>query len=133
MCQINPQTILKNEILIPCKFTMQQQVGIDLTIQEEIILPEGKSKNVLLNEKLRLPENVYAMLYGRSSFNREGVLIRGSVYDNGYKGQIGCTVYNMSGRQIKFGRNKRIAQMLFFKADAASEYNGQWQGEHLKK
>jgi len=129
--QLNPRKIIDDKILKIHKHTKVQQVGIDLTVSEFIELPQGHAYNVLLNEIVELPDDVYAMLYGRSSYNREGVLIRGSVYDPGYKGQVGCTIYNMSGNFLKIKPNERICQMMFFRADPASKYDGQYQSEHL--
>lgn len=129
--QINPQEIIERGILIAAPFTEVQQVGIDLTLSEEINVEHGSSVNVLLNEKVKLPGNLFATFTHRSSFNRKGVLITGSIYDPGYEGQIGCTIYNLSGQSLLIEKDTRIGQMLFFKADPASEYNGQYQREHL--
>ena len=131
--QINPQKILDEKILIPCSHTQVQQVGIDLTVAGDgIIIPHGRSLNILLNEVVKLPENIYATFTHRSSFNRKGILITGSIYDPGYCGQIGCTIYNMSGEELKLERFERIGQMMFFEANPASKYNGQFQNEHIK-
>ena len=132
MSQLNPQVILDNKILIPCEFTKVQQVGIDLTINEDVTIKHGCSFNALLNETVKLPKDIYAQFYHRSSFNRKGILITGSIYDPNYEGVVGCTIYNLSGDVIEIKKNKRIGQMVFYKADAASEYNGQYQSEHLK-
>lgn len=129
--QLNPKTIIENEILIPCRHTEVQQVGIDLTIKNNVGIMHGHSLNVLLNETVHLPKDMFATFTHRSSYNRKGVLITGSIYDPGYEGVVGCTIYNLSGEVIKINANERIGQMLFFKADPASEYKGQWQGEHL--
>lgn len=129
--QINPQEILNKKILIPCEYTKCQMVGIDLTINETLILPNLQFANILLNEKVFLPNNVFAMFTHRSNFNRRGILIAGSIYEPNYSGQIGCSIYNMSGKEIKIEKNERIGQMVFYKANAASQYNGQWQNEHL--
>ena len=129
--QINPQVIIDNKILIPCKYTKVQQVGIDLTVSEDVKLEHKSSLNVLLNEVVKLPKDIYAQFYHRSSFNRKGVLIIGSIYDPGYNGVVGCTIYNLSGNVLKIKKNERIGQMVFYKADAAFEYNGQYQKEHL--
>lgn len=130
--QINPDQIIKDRILIPCEFTKVQQVGIDLTISEAIFLEHGTSRNILLNEVVNLPKNIYATFTHRSSFNRKGVLITGSIYDPGYRGIVGCTIYNLSNEVLTINKNERIGQMLFFKADPASEYQGQYQNEFLK-
>lgn len=129
--QINPEVIINNKILKPSAFTQVQQVGIDLTVSERVILENGESLNVLLNEIAKLPIHIYATFTHRSSYNRRGILITGSIYDPGYEGVIGCTIYNLSGQKIDIPINERIGQMLFFEANPASGYNGQYQGEHL--
>jgi len=129
--QINPQKIINDKVLIPCEFTKVQQVGIDLTLSERAYLTHGHSKNVLLNEEVHLPEDIYATFTHRSSYNRKGILITGSIYDPGYEGKIGCTIYNLSGNELLIEKDERIGQMLFFKAEPASSYEGQYQGEHL--
>jgi len=131
MSQINPLKILNAKILIPCEFTKCQQVGIDLTISEDIEIIHGNSKNILLNEIVKLPDNIYATFTHRSSFNRKGILITGSVYDCGYCGVVGCTIYNLSGSVLIIKKNERVGQMLFYQADAASKYEGQYQNEFL--
>lgn len=132
MAQINPKDIVEHGILIPCEYTKIQQVGIDLTIKEEINIPHGRAVNVLLNEIVKLPRYLFATFTHRSSYNRKGVLITGSIYDPGYNGQIGCTIYNMSGEWLTIPANERIGQMVFFEANPASEYQGQYNFEGLK-
>ncbi len=129
--QINPQKIIDKKILIPCKFTQVQQVGIDLTISQNIKIKNKTFINVLLNEKVFLPKDIFATFIHRSSFNRKGVLITGSIYDPNYCGVVGCSIYNLSGKYLIIKKNERIGQMVFFKAQAASKYNGQYQKENL--
>lgn len=130
--QINPKEIIQKFILMPCEFTKVQQVGIDLTLSEDVAIEHGKALNVLLNETVHLPLDMFATFTHRSTYNRQGILITGSIYDPGYKGQVGCTIYNLSGFKVEIAKNERVGQMVFFRADAASEYNGQYQGEGLK-
>lgn len=131
--QINPRQIVEKQILKPSNHTVIQQVGIDLTAGRPLNIPHGEAATLSLNESVELPGDIYALLYGRSSYNRIGVLIRGSVYDPGYVGVVGCTIYNLSGETIVIPKNKRICQMLFFEADAFSRYEGKYQGEGLLK
>lgn len=131
MSQINPNKIIASKILTIGKSCEIQQVGIDLAIKGPVFVPHGHSVNVLLDAKIHLPDNVYSTFTHRSSFNRKGILITGSIYDPGYKGVVGCSIYNMSGRELILAKGERIGQMVFFDADSASDYNGQWQNEHL--
>ena len=130
--QIDPTKAIEGGILKTSFYSKIQQVGVDLTLASDVTIQNGASVNVSLNESVYLPSHMYAMLYGRSSYNRRGILIRGSVYDPGYQGVIGCTIYNLSGETILMNANTRICQMLFFEANPASSYSGQFQGEGLK-
>lgn len=131
MGQINPRKIIKRWILTPCEHTRVQQVGIDLTINRTVHMDSLQSKKVNMNEIVKLPKNVFALFIHRSSYNRKGILITGSVYDPGYQGVAGCTVYNLSGDRITIPQNSRIGQMIFFKAKSASIYKGKYLKEGL--
>lgn len=133
MCQVNPQAIVDAGILKTSKFSQIQQVGVDLSLSQSVLLAHGQSMSVLLNEEVYLPDDIFATFTHRSSFNRKGVLVTGSIYDPNYKGQVGCTIYNMSGSHLSIPINERVGQMVFFRANAASKYEGQYQGEGLKK
>ena len=111
------------------EFSEVQQVGIDLTVSEQVELEHGMSMNVLFNEKIKLPIDMYALVYQRSSYSRKGIFTTTGVYDPGYEGSLGCTLYNMSGGKIVIEKNTRVAQIVCLKADAASAYNGQWQNK----
>ena len=127
--QINPKEIIEKGILVPCAFTEVQQVGIDLTLSVGVEIKHGESVNVSFNETIKLPIDVFSTFYQRSSFSRKGVFMTTGVYDPGYEGSIGCTIYNMSGEDLSIPPDHRVGQMLFWKAEAAGEYKGQWQGK----
>ena len=124
--QINPQTIIDRGILIPCKYTQVQQVGIDLTINEDISLCPGESKNVTFNEQINLPDDIFSITNIRSSYSRKGVFTTSGIYDPMFSGTMGCTIYNLGNEEIKILKNIRILQMIFFEADAASQYDGHY-------
>ena len=127
--QINPNTIVEKGIIKMSPFAEVQQVGIDLSISEDVYLPKGASFNVLFNETVALPENVFSTFNIRSSYSRKGVFASTGIYDPGYEGSLGCTLYNMGSEPIHIEANTRVGQMLFFIADAASQYAGQWQNK----
>lgn len=127
--QINPDTIVARKIIKMSEYSEIQQVGIDLSISEEVIIQKGGSYNVLFNETVELPKDIYSTFNIRSSFSRKGVFATTGIYDPGYVGSLGCTLYNMSAEEIIIPQNTRVGQMLFFKGQAASEYNGQWQNK----
>lgn len=81
-------------------------------------------------ESVVVPENTIAMIYGRSTLNRSGILIRSSVYDSGFICEkIGFTLYPWNDCVIE--RGSRIAQIIFVAAESDFLYNGQYQGKYL--
>ncbi len=129
MTQINPKEVLGREMVQLSEYSQVQQVGIDLSLRDTIHLEDKQSVNVTFNETIKLPEDAFALFYVRSSFSRKGVFVSSGVYDPGYEGSLGCSVYNLSGGPITIDVGQRIGQIICFKADSASTYNGQWQGK----
>ena len=127
--QINPKQIIEEGIVEMSEYSQIQQVGIDLSVSEGVVIAPKECLNVLLNEKIKLPSDMYALFYQRSSYSRKGVFATTGVYDPGYEGSLGCTIYNLGNESIKIPQNERVGQLLVFKADAASTYNGQWQNK----
>lgn len=129
MSQINPKEIRDRGIIVFAPETEIQQVGIDLTLEQGIHILHGMSVNINFQETIKLPADVYSTFVQRSSYSRKGIFMTTGVYDPGYEGSIGCTIYNMSGFELVVERGERVGQMLFFEAKSASTYDGQWQNK----
>jgi len=78
-------------------------------------------------EYIQVPNNMTAFLIHRSSYNRSGILCVSAVFDPGFRGRIGCTMYPSVDVSIKWG--SRLGQIVFMEADAASLYVGQYQDQ----
>lgn len=134
MSQINPKEALRKGWFIPGdnfdENQQIQQIGIDVTVKpntsNKLIIKSKSCVNVELNEKVDLPDNVYADMKQRSSFSRMGVFITNGFYDPGFHGVCGLTIYNMGEEDIEIPENSRIAQMVFYEAKAASSYTGEY-------
>ena len=75
---------------------------------------------------VQLPEGVAAILFTRSTFTRNGTFIMSGLYDSGFKGHIGFTIYNMAKEQFIVETGTRIGQIMFVSADSAGMYSGQY-------
>jgi len=128
---INPKKVKEDGLVKFGKYTEIQQVGIDLTIAEDVYLKHCKHKAVRLNEIVSVPVSMFALMFSRSTFNRQGILITSTVFEPGWRGIPTVSIYNFSGVDISIAKDTRIAQIIFFKADAASVYNGQYQNQFL--
>jgi len=128
---INPKDVKDLGLVKFSKNTQIQQVGIDLTIPETVRLKHGEYKAVRLNEVVSVPDDMFALIFSRSTFNRRGILITSTVFEPGWRGIPTVSIYNFSGVDISIAKDTRIAQIIFFKADVASVYNGQYQNQFL--
>lgn len=125
---INPDKILENGHIIPAEGTKRQQCGVDVSLKEKCTIPAHGFLNVEIAEKISVPANAAAMLCVRSSLSRKGIFISSGLYDPGFSGASGCTIYNMGTSPVSFDAGDRIAQMIFFECDPASQYSGKYQG-----
>lgn len=126
---INPIKILENGNIIPTENTRRQQCGVDITVKESCEIPAHGFLNIEIAEKVTVPENAAAMLCVRSSLSRKGIFISSGLYDPGFSGTSGCSIYNMGADPVKFDAGDRIAQMIFLECDPASQYDGKYQGD----
>lgn len=76
-----------------------------------------------------LPDGVAALLFTRSTFARNGVFIISGLYDTGYKGHIGFTMYSFAGPRTLVQPGVRVGQIAFVEASAAKTYAGGWNHE----
>ena len=126
---INPQKIIDRKVVELSLYSKIAQNGIDLTVSEDVFLNKGESKNILLNEKISLPANVCAELKVRSTYSRKGLFLSSGLWDSGFVGNLGCTLYNMSNDSILIPKNERVCQVVCYEAESASLYNGKWQNQ----
>ncbi|RLG14052.1 MAG: hypothetical protein DRN66_02950 [Candidatus Nanohalarchaeota archaeon] len=83
-----------------------------------------------LREYIKLPKNIIANIYPRSTLCRCGATTQSGAWDAGYfgSGAIQLIVNNPAG--IIVAKKARIAQMIFIEMtdEAHEEYNGAYQG-----
>lgn len=76
-------------------------------------------------ETVKVGHNEMGLVINRSTYNRSGVVIRGSVFDDGYHGAIALSMY-VNVAPIKIQKGTRIAQYVTFAAESACKYNGSY-------
>jgi deoxycytidine triphosphate deaminase len=72
-----------------------------------------------------LPKGIAALLYTRSTLARNGVFLVSGLYDSGYQGHVGFTIYPIGGH-IVIAKGTRVGQIAFVSADSAKLYAGGW-------
>lgn len=77
---------------------------------------------------IKMAEGEAGIVLGRSTFNRNGILIISSVYDSGFEDYIGATLYNIGG-PVTLTRGSRFAHLVMMEAETFAMYNGSY-GNH---
>lgn len=77
------------------------------------------------DQYVTIPDSYCGWLITRSSFNRNGVFVMSGLYDSGFHGYIGGTMYIVAGR-VKIKRGTRVCQLLTAQAEMIHKYDGQY-------
>lgn len=77
--------------------------------------------------KVQIPSDKAGWVIQRSSLNRNGVMVMGSLYDSGFRGTINSTIYVFNPAGIFIEKGARIGQFVLADAEALSQYDGQYQ------
>lgn len=91
---------------------------------------EGRARS---EEEMR-PLDVAAMARTRSTLLRNGAVIETAVWDPGYNGRSSSLLVVHNPYGIRFKKDARIAQLVFFRINEVGEgYTGVYQNERLGK
>lgn len=132
--QIQPSSIdltLGGDV-IPLSQNGRQNVESD----EEVSFDPGQAYLATTREYIKLPENVCAMLKGRSSVGRLGIQIHTAGWiDAGFHGELTLEVVNFSNERHTFEVGTRVCQLVLLALDSTpmenyrtkddAKYNGQ--------
>lgn len=100
-------------------------VKLEPNAEGNFVLESGRCYEFVATQMVHVGENEMAVVLGRSTFNRNGVLIISSVYDSGFKDYVGATVYNIAGNTT-VKPNTRFAHLILADAEMINSYQGSY-------
>jgi len=104
----------------------------EVNMHEDHWLLDPGLYNITINEYVRLPNNIAALVLPRSSLMVCGATISSALWDPGYEGR-GVLELEVK-KKIRIYKDARIGQMIFFKLEKETEpYNGIFRGEDVLK
>ena len=83
-------------------------------------------------EDVAVPEDMAALVIHRSTINRTLGTVLSGMYDPGFRSVGGCGAIFRPSSYVTIEVGYRMAQIVFFSAESASLYNGQYQGGRNK-
>lgn len=78
---------------------------------------------------VKVPEGMCALIVGRSTLNRNAVLLTSGLYDSGFEGNIGFALHNRLGTTF-IEKGTMVGQIIFFDAETAHMYKGHYNTEN---
>lgn len=84
-----------------------------IDIKDDYNLKPHECIFVILNEKIKMPNNIIAHIRPRTSLSRLGIIINLQHINAGYKGILNIAMYNMSPNTYKIKPGTRIGQIVF--------------------
>lgn len=92
-------------------------------------LEPGRQALLTTVESVKLPENITANLWARSTLYRSGIILSGGNVAPGYEGKLSFTLFNCGKCPVSIEMGARIVHILFFEVSGKSNvYRGQWKG-----
>lgn len=102
--------------------------GVKLSTDAPFLLYPAEHILVSTLETVALDNTVTGLLYGKSSFTRQGLFYSFGVVDAGYSGSLSFSIFNASHLPITLVPSQGIAQITIFKSEAPTNtpYSGRY-------
>jgi dUTP pyrophosphatase len=101
--------------------TLEKLKGVGMR-EQHFELEAGTAYKVETDYYLTLPHDVAAYVFTRSTLNRNGILVGSGLWDSGYSGGVGTTIYPF--QNLLLDLPCRVAQIVFIKAESSHLYKG---------
>lgn len=84
-------------------------------------------------EKFKIPENVFGICQGKSTYARAGIFINVTPLEPGWEGELTLELFNASKRPVRLYVDEGICQINFHRADRPqvtyADRDGKYQGQ----
>lgn len=133
-CKLQTFTRIAPDEIDPKQFNHNCLEELDLAFYGPILnyftLPQFSSALGHSVETLRLPDDVFALCVGKSTYARCGLIVNTTPLEPGWKGQLVIEIHNTTPLPIRVYANEGIAQLVFFRGDRPSVTYGDRQGKY---
>ncbi len=108
---------LTESAIVP-KFAHDDDAGMDIFSDEDIIIDSGKRVAVKTGIAMEFPKDYAALIWDKSGVAmNKGLTKLAGVFDSCYRGEYKIVMYNLSGEAVKINKGEKIAQIVFHKIE----------------
>lgn len=116
----------KNTTELPTYRVLEPSTSVTNDRKPHYVLDPCETYIFKSNEIFKIPTNMFALIYPRSTLTRMGIILVSAVVDPGYEGYLTFAVRTTTNVLIE--PNARFAQIIFYELDEhAPKYNGSYQ------
>lgn len=104
---------------VPKPGNYKGDIGIDIPaarLEAPVTILPGHGLFVWGGFRIQFPDGYAGLVFGRSSGNARGLIVPTGVIDNGYTGEIGAQLHNITCDPIVIHPGDRVAQMVLIPA-----------------
>lgn len=112
--------------------SLKDKIEYDELTSPEIGLPAHCFALATTMEYIKLPNDIGAIIQGRSSIGRAGLFIENAGWvDPGFEGELTLELYNANNVHMMIQAGTRVCQLILFRVDGVptNVYNGKYQGQ----
>ena len=118
----------------PCGPIMRTTIGCMGELQRggtSILIEPNSFILAVTVEEFRMPDDVYAIIQGKSSWARIGVVVHGCPVDPGYVGPYSLHIANVGPFPVQLYPHSGIARAIFFRGRKPRDaYHGSYMTKH---
>lgn len=121
-----------NDVIDPLDFkpSLLKQLTPDSQYPDSFVLPPLTAALGVSHEKVTIPHNILALIVGKSTYARCGLVVNTTPLEPGWAGHITLEFFNTTSNNIRLYCKKGIAQVLFFEGEPCWQtYNGKYQNQ----
>ena len=104
--------LLRPEAKVP-EYGRSGDAGMDVYAPDDIVIPAGQRKQILLGFAMELPVGMVAHVWDRSGMAAKmGIHSMAGVIDSTYRGEVGVVLYNTTDQPYTIKQGDKIAQLV---------------------
>ena len=122
-----------NDVIDPLDFKLDllKKLNLDLQYPDSFVLKSFTAALGVSVEKFKIPNNISALVIGKSSYARCGLILNTTPLEPGWCGHVTLELFNTTGSSIRLRTNQGIAQVLFFEGEPCWQtYKGKYQNQN---
>lgn len=122
-----------DDVVDPLNILKEGYEDVDCSHKHSLLLHPGEMILGHTREVFDLPDDVFALCVGKSTYARCGIIVNVTPLEPGWKGQVTLEIHNASRNPVLIYPNQGICQFLFFKGETPEVSYADRKGKYMNQ